>query len=227
MDFSVSDITDNILSGRNLSCIRGDRPIFSDLDFDLPTGRALVLSGANGSGKSSLMKIIAGLLPLQQGTLTYSDETIVGDKDWISHNLCYLAHKNGMKPEMTVAENLAFWANLERHQGDVALEAAKIGIDHCLDLPVSYLSSGQARRAALTRVLCHPGKIWLLDEPTVGLDHGGVELLAGLMNDHLNRGGRILAATHIELGLAPDKTTKLNMSDFAGKPMIMMEDDLL
>lgn len=215
------------MRGHNLTCIRGDRPVFSDLGFELPPGRALILSGPNGSGKSSLMKIIAGLLPTQSGTLSYSDQDILGDKDWISRNICYLAHKNGMKPEMTVAENLAFWANMEHHDGDVRKEAVKIGIDHCLDLPVCYLSSGQARRAALTRVLCHPAKFWLLDEPTVGLDSAGVELLAGLMNDHLKTGGRILAATHIELGIDADKSSILNMSDFSFKAHLDLGENLL
>jgi len=211
MDFSVSDI----LRGHNLACIRGDKLIFSGLEFELPPGRALVLRGANGSGKSSLMKIIAGLLSAEQGRLSLNGEEVLGDKDWISRNICYLAHKNGMKPEMTVAENLRFWAGMEHHDGDIRREAEKIGIDHCLDLPVCYLSSGQARRAALTRVLCHPGRIWLLDEPTVGLDAAGVALLAGLMNHHLERGGRILAATHIELGLNAAKSSILNVSDYA------------
>ena len=217
----------DILRGHNLTCIRGDRPVFSDLDFELPPGRALILSGANGSGKSSLMKIIAGLLPAQSGKISIDDQDILGDKDWISHNICYLAHKNGMKPEMTVAENLAFWANMEHHDGDVRQEAVKIGIDHCLDLPVCYLSSGQGRRAALTRVLCHPGKFWLLDEPTVGLDSAGVDLLANLMNDHLKSGGRILAATHIELGIDSDRSSNLNMSDFSYRAPAIMEEDLL
>ncbi len=215
------------LRGHNLTCIRGDRPIFSGLNFELPPGRALILSGANGSGKSSLMKIIAGLLPAQNGNISFNDRDILGDKDWISHNICYLAHKNGMKPEMTVAENLAFWANMEHHDGDIRQEAMKIGIDHCLGLSVCYLSSGQARRAALTRVLCHPAKFWLLDEPTVGLDSAGVELLAGLMNDHLNAGGCILAATHIELGLDPEKSATLNMSDFTYRAPDIWEEDLL
>ncbi|MBL4612946.1 MAG: heme ABC exporter ATP-binding protein CcmA [Emcibacter sp.] len=223
----MSDISDKSLRGQNLTCIRGDRPVFSDLNFELPPGRALILSGANGSGKSSLMKIIAGLLPSQSGTLTCGTDSILGDKDWVSRNVCYLAHKNGMKPEMTVAENLTFWANLEQHKGDITEEAAKIGIDHCLDLPVSYLSSGQARRAALTRVLCHPGKFWLLDEPTVGLDKAGVALLAGLMNDHLSRGGRILAATHIELDIDSDKSSTLNMSDFYYRAPTILEEALL
>ncbi|PCI32902.1 MAG: heme ABC exporter ATP-binding protein CcmA [Alphaproteobacteria bacterium] len=227
MDFLVSDISTDILSGQGLTCIRGDKPIFSDLAFELAPGQALILNGTNGSGKSSLMKIIAGLLPAEHGTMTYGGEAILGDRDWISHNICYLAHKNGMKPELTVAENLAFWATMEHHDGDIAIEAAKIGIDHCLDLPVCYLSSGQARRAALTRVLCHPGKFWLLDEPTVGLDTAGVELLAGLMNDHLKSGGRILAATHIELGIDPDKSIQLNMSDFSFTASYDPGEDLL
>lgn len=173
------------------------------------------------------MKIIAGLLPAQSGEISYGEQDILGDKDWISHNICYLAHKNGMKPEMTVAENLAFWASMEHHDGDIRQEAAKIGIDHCLDLPVCYLSSGQARRAALTRVLCHPAKFWLLDEPTVGLDSAGVKLLAGIMNDHLDEGGRIIAATHIELGIDPDKSSTLNISDFSYRAPTAWQEDLL
>ncbi|PCJ41360.1 MAG: heme ABC exporter ATP-binding protein CcmA [Alphaproteobacteria bacterium] len=227
MGFSVSDKISDHLSGQNLACIRGDRPVFSNLAFDLPPGRALILLGANGSGKSSLMKIIAGLLPATSGEISIQGQNILGDKDWISQNICYLAHKNGMKPELTVAENLTFWARLERHDGDIREQAVKIGIDHCLDLPVSYLSSGQARRAALTRILCHPGNIWLLDEPTVGLDSDGVALLSGLMNDHLTRGGRILAATHIELGLEADKSSVLNMADFAYQMPDIFEESLL
>lgn len=227
MGFSVSNMSSDHLSGQNLACIRGDRPVFSNLAFDLPPGRALILLGANGSGKSSLMKIIAGLLPAISGEISIQGQNILGDKDWISQNICYLAHKNGMKPELTVAENLTFWARLERHDGDIREQAVKIGIDHCLDLPVSYLSSGQARRAALTRILCHPGTIWLLDEPTVGLDSDGVALLSGLMNDHLRRGGRILAATHIELGLEADKSSVLNMADFAYQMPDIFEESLL
>ena len=217
----------DVFRGQNLTCIRGDRPVFSNLGFELAPGRALILSGANGSGKSSLMKMIAGLLPTLTGTISLGDENILGDMDWISRNICYLAHKNALKTDLTVAENLNFWARMEHHEGAVGEAAAKVGIDACLDLPVCYLSSGQARRAALTRVLCHPGRIWMLDEPTVGLDAAGVTLLSGLMNDHLNTGGRILAATHIELGIDPDKTSTLNMAEFIFKPTLDREEDLL
>ncbi len=223
-------MAENILRGHNLTCIRGDRPIFSNLDFELNPGRALVLRGANGSGKSSLMKMISGLLKIEQGSLSYNGEDVQNDKDWISQNLCYLAHKNGMKPEMTIEENLQFWNRMENsaagsNRSDITQAAKKIGIDHCLDLPVSYLSSGQGRRAALTRVLCHPARTWLLDEPTVGLDHAGVELLANLMNEHLDNGGSILAATHIELGLNMEKTDILNMSEFSFKATFTLDEE--
>lgn len=224
MGFGVDDI----LYGRDLTCIRGGRPVFSDLDFDLAPGRAMILCGANGSGKSSLIKIVAGLLPAERGEISFGAENILGNRDWISHNLCYLAHRNGLKPEMTVAENLAFWAQMDQsdknNSDDIRRQATRIAIDHCLDLPVCYLSSGQARRAALARILCHPGHVWLLDEPTVGLDSEAVQMLARLMNDHLRRGGRIIAATHIELGLDPDKSDELNMSDFACQVPVYQED---
>ncbi len=227
MDFSVNENLPHALRAQNMTCIRGDRAIFSNLEFELPPGRALILNGANGSGKSSLLKIVAGLLQAQNGALFFDHQDILGDQDWISHNICYLDHNNGMKPEMTVAENLIFWAEMAHHHEDVRTAASKVGIDHCLDLPVCYLSSGQARRAAITRVLCHPGQIWLLDEPTVGLDREGVALLAGLMNEHLTQGGRILTATHIELDIDPAKYAILNMSDFAPAISSAYGEDLL
>jgi len=193
--------------------------IFSGLDFAVPPGGALILNGPNGSGKSSLLKIIAALLPAHSGLLSVGSEDILGDRDWISRNLCYLAHKNGLKPDMTVAENLTFWASMMYHDSNIGPNindiAAQVGLAHCRDLAIRFLSSGQARRAALARVLCHPGRIWLLDEPTVGLDANGAALLAGLMNDHLAQGGRILAASHINLGIDPDKSTGLDMADFS------------
>lgn len=216
-----------LLKGQALTCIRGIRPIFSNLEFVLDAGQALVVQGPNGSGKSSLIKIIAGLLSPESGTLSIGDEDIIGDHDWISRNICYLAHKNGLKAEMTVAENMAFWAHLEDHEGDITGAAKTFGIAHCLDLPVGYLSSGQARRAALSRLVCHPASIWLLDEPTVGLDHAGVEMLSAIMNDHLKKGGRIITATHLELGIEAPYCRILNLTDFATTGFSELGEDLL
>lgn len=224
------------LKGQDLTCIRGIRPIFANLEFSLTAGEALILHGPNGSGKSSLIKIIAGLLSPERGGLYSEDYEVTADADWISRNICYLAHKNGLKSEMTVAENMAFWARIQQTPGseiqDIT-EAAKIfGIAHCLDLPVACLSSGQARRVALSRLICHPGMIWLLDEPTVGLDHEGVERLSAIMNDHLAKGGSIVTATHLELGIEEAYCKKLYLPDFANidpadQAFSLAEEDLL
>ncbi|WP_417316695.1 heme ABC exporter ATP-binding protein CcmA [Emcibacter sp.] len=205
-----------ILEANGLCCVRGDFTVFSDLEFSLPRGKALVLRGPNGSGKSTLIKAIAGLLPLLGGSLSCDGEEFTGDGDWISDNICYLAHKNALKGELTVQENIAFWARL-RGTGDRVVEAMiALGIDRLADQPARYLSSGQGRRTALARILCHDASVWLLDEPTVGLDQDGVQKLSRVMTSHLDSGGLIVTATHIDLALPPERVVFLDMGAFSG-----------
>ena len=197
--------------------MRGDFTVFTDLGFSLPRGKALVLRGPNGSGKSTLIKAIAGLLPVRAGFLAWEGEAFTGDGDWIAENICYLAHKNALKPELTVRENIAFWARLHGVEDGIDGAMAALGIDHLGDQPARYLSSGQGRRTALARMVCHRGAIWLLDEPTVGLDQDSVQRLSAVMTSHLDRGGLIVTATHIDLGLARDRSIVLDLGQFSGK----------
>lgn len=192
------------LIAEGLAGERGGEPVFSGVDLALQDGGACVVTGPNGSGKSTLLRVLAGLLPTAGGKARLEG----GGEAFptIAAACHYLGHQNAMKPALTVTENLGFWrdflADAEAGQGisiDEALEAVALGgIGH---LPFGYLSTGQRRRTAIARLLVCRRPIWLLDEPTAGLDKASEERFAGLMRKHLGEGGIIVAATHLPLGL--------------------------
>lgn len=205
-------------SAIDLSVSRGGRFIFNNLNFHLNSGKLLKLVGPNGSGKSTLLKTLAGLLKQQSGDIIHNDLSVLGDHDWASRSICYLAHKNALKNEFTVEENIIFWAEIWATTDQVSSAIKQMGIEYLTDTPVAYLSSGQTRRAALARALCHPGDIWLFDEPTVGLDDQGLKLLSSAMTKHMQGGGMILCATHVDLTIDAGLINILNLGDF--KPLI-------
>ena len=190
------------LQGRGLACVRSGRPVFSGLDFSLHSGQALVLRGPNGSGKSTLLRLVAGLLMPAAGSILWSDASIEEDPDEYRANIHYLGHQTGLKTALTVAENIAFWAQLYGVEAAVEESCARLGLARIADLPVKYLSQGQQRRTALARLVAMPLPLWLLDEPNVGLDDFSNKVLQDLMAEHLASGGMIMAATHTELGIA-------------------------
>lgn len=202
-------------SATNLSVNRGDRPVFQNLSFEIAPGELLKLVGANGSGKSTLLKTLAGLIEAASGDILNSGLSVQGDHEWAAMNICYLGHKNALKREFTVLENIEFWANLWGNQDKITASIHQMGIDYLTDTPVRYLSSGQTRRTALARSLCHGASIWLFDEPTVGLDDQGLSLLAAAMKNHLNGGGMIICATHVDLGLSETPLKTLDLGDYS------------
>lgn len=202
------------LQASKLAVTRGDRPVFQNLGFGLIQGKILKLVGPNGSGKSTLLKALSGLLETNEGDILADDVSILGHTEWLSDNICYLGHKNALKREFTVLENVKFWAKLNGKEDQVTNALRQMGIEYLEDTPARYLSSGQARRAALARALCQNAAIWLFDEPTVGLDEEGLNLLAKAMTSHLNAGGMILCATHVDLGIAEEKIMELNLADY-------------
>jgi heme exporter protein A len=188
------------LSGRGVRCVRGGREVFSGLDFQASSGEALAVIGANGSGKTSLLRMIAGLLTIADGSIGLEG----GESELtLPEQAHYLGHRDALKPALSVIENLAFWRDF---LGGEAFDARKslieVGLDHAVDLPAAYLSAGQRRRLSIARLLAVRRPIWLLDEPTNALDAAGQNMFAALMNDHLARGGLIVAATHAPLGIA-------------------------
>ncbi|NGX97583.1 MAG: heme ABC exporter ATP-binding protein CcmA [Candidatus Afipia apatlaquensis] len=188
------------LTGQGLECVRGGRSIFSGLDFEVPAGQALAVTGVNGAGKSSLLRIVAGLLPAAGGAMTLEG----GEAELtLPEQAHYLGHRDALKPSLTVLENLDFWRNFlggEAIDGTASLEA--VGLGHAVHLPSAFLSAGQRRRLSIARLIAVNRPVWLLDEPTSALDTAGQAMVADLMGAHLRSGGIILAATHGPLGIA-------------------------
>jgi heme exporter protein A len=195
------------LTGDNLVCSRGGREVFRGVSFTLKGGEALLVTGRNGAGKSSLLRMIAGLVRIAGGTLALEGgepEAAIGEQ---AH---YLGHLDALKPALTVAENLQFWAEfLGPATGDVEPALEAVDLAPLGDLPAAYLSAGQRRRLSIARLVAVPRAIWLLDEPTSALDAASQTRLAGLMRRHLNSGGMIIAAAHGAIGLERARELKM------------------
>ncbi|HXW25208.1 MAG TPA: heme ABC exporter ATP-binding protein CcmA [Xanthobacteraceae bacterium] len=187
------------ISASNLGCVRGDREVFSNVNFGVSSGHALAVVGPNGAGKSSLLRLVAGLVRVTSGRLTLEG----GDPELtVPEQAHYLGHQDALKPSLSVAENLAFWIRY-LGTGETApldpLEA--LGLAPIRDLPAGYLSAGQRRRLSIARLVAVRRPIWLLDEAAAALDQAAQARLIELMRAHLAGGGLILAATHAPLGL--------------------------
>ena len=187
------------LSGRGVKCVRGGREVFSGLDFEVSSSEVLAVTGPNGSGKTSLLRLVAGLLMPTEGTIALEG----GEAELtLAEQAHYLGHRDALKPALSVLENLSFWRDfLGGEVADASESLEAVGIDHAMHLPAAYLSAGQRRRLSLARVLAVRRPVWLLDEPTAALDAVGQELFSRLMRGHLARGGLIMAATHGPLGI--------------------------
>jgi heme exporter protein A len=188
------------LIAENLGGERGGETVFSGIGFALGGGQALIVTGPNGSGKSTLLRIIAGLLPAAEGRAFIEGG---GDEFPSVASAChYLGHQNAMKTALSLAENLRFWRDF-LGEGFLGIEEAleTVGLGGIGHLPFGYLSTGQRRRAAIDKLLVSRRPLWLLDEPTAGLDKASEERFGGLMKKHCGEGGIIVAATHLPLGL--------------------------
>ncbi|MGH6673385.1 MAG: heme ABC exporter ATP-binding protein CcmA [Xanthobacteraceae bacterium] len=195
------------LSAAQLACHRGGRDVFTGISFSLGSGELLAVTGRNGAGKSSLLRIIAGLVRVAGGKILLEG----GDPELtIAEQAHYLGHQDALKPALSVGENLRFWTGFlsaEKAEISAALEA--VGLVSLIDLPAGYLSAGQRRRLSIARVLAIKRPIWLLDEPMSTLDAAAQERLAALMRAHLGDDGLILAATHGSLGVDASQELQL------------------
>ncbi|PSL21671.1 heme ABC exporter ATP-binding protein CcmA [Shimia abyssi] len=191
------------LKVQDLTITRGGIPVLEGLNFALEPGRALILRGPNGVGKTTLLRTIAGLQPPLSGTV-----------DCPSESFAYAAHSDGLKAMLTVSENLNYWAQVFG-QKDINRAVSTFNLDALVDRMAGTLSAGQKRRLGLARLLVTGRPIWVLDEPTVSLDTASVALFADAVRAHLKTGGSALMATHIDLGL--EEADVLDVGPFRAK----------
>jgi heme exporter protein A len=191
-----------VFAGDGLACWRGGGLVFSDLAFSVEAGGALVIVGPNGAGKSSLLRLMAGLAPPSEGTLRWDGADIGDDPDAHRLRLHFVGHQDALKPALTVAETLSFWAHFRGGRAGLAGRVARalfaFGLERLAELPVRHLSQGQRRRLALARLIASPAQLWLLDEPAAGLDRAAAALLAGAIAAHRGNGGIVALALHDE-----------------------------
>lgn len=191
-----------IFQGRDIACERGERLIFSGLNFQISPGQALVLRGPNGCGKTSLLRLAATLIRTAAGQLTWDGADVAEEPEAHRSRLHFVGHQDAVKGALTVRENIKVWAHVRGAAGDrVDAAMTAFGIGHLADTPAQYLSAGQHRRTALARLIASRAPLWLLDEPTVSLDADGTACLQRAIADHRADNGMVMAATHIELGL--------------------------
>jgi heme exporter protein A len=190
-----------LLEAREINCWRGDRHILRDVSFGVRAGEFLKLTGPNGVGKTTLIRIVCGLLPPENGTVLWRGKRVSSSNDEYHIEMAYLGHLNSLKADLTARENLRFLAGLRQSLSDADIDAAldRVGILSRGDLVARSLSAGQKRRLALARLLLSGAMLWILDEPVTNLDTAGIELVEELITEHVNKGGLALAAAHQRL----------------------------
>jgi len=203
-----------MLEAMNLGCARGERRLFSGLNFSLPAGTFLQAFGPNGSGKTSLLRIVCGLTAPAAGEVRWDGTNIRRLGEEYFAQIAYVAHQNGIKDELDPVENLRISCGvagnaLSKRKAQVVLE--RVGLSKQKDLPARLLSAGQRRRLALSRLLASPAKLWILDEPLASLDDDGATLARKLISEHLTNDGMAIIATHQEMGLSAGQMQRIEL----------------
>ena len=204
-----------MLHGINLACVRGDRELFRDVNFSLEAGGLMQVRGPNGSGKTSLLRMLCGLSNPAAGEIRWGDAPIRALDGEYYAAMTYIGHLSGTKDDLTVIENLCIssaLAGFEIEAGQAKEALNHIGLRGREALPVKVLSQGQRRRVALARLLVCKTPLWILDEPLVALDVSAVKLIQELLERHLKEGGMVVMTTHQEIDITAVSTTQLHLA---------------
>ena len=203
-----------MLEVRDLEVMRGDHRLFSNLGFSLQGGELLRLRGSNGSGKTSLLRTVCGLLEPSEGEVLWNGESIRSQRDEFNRSLTYLGHHNGIKAELTGFENLRLSNTLSGNdvsEDQIYDALGEIGLAGREDLPSHVLSQGQKRRGALARLLLSDADLWVLDEPFTALDVKAVEMLSQLIEQHLQKGRMVIFTTHQEVAIRAGESREIDL----------------
>lgn len=185
------------LTADALTLFRGDRCLFKGLSFALNPGELLLLKGRNGSGKTSFLRAIAGLLELESGSVVWNKIAVTREPQVFKNSLVWMAHQVGFKGDLTLLENLHFEAALRPQSGqDIEDVLNRLGLNRLKRLPMRSLSAGQRRRVALARMLLSEAQLWIMDEPVTNLDSEGRALVMELVGEHLAADGMVIMAAH-------------------------------
>lgn len=207
-----------MLQVRDLECRRGDASLFSAMNFELGAGQLMHVKGSNGSGKTSLMRIVCGLFEPAGGTVTWRGEDIRQLRDEFNRELTYIGHLNGIKDELTAVENLTIYARfagLGVEEPRIRDALYQMGLKGRADLPSKVLSQGQKRRVALARLLLGGTTLWILDEPFTALDTRAVNLLQTVITNHLGAGGMVMFTTHQDVEISAGAHCHINLDAWA------------
>lgn len=203
-----------VLQAAGLACIRDERTLFSDLDFTLSRGQVMVLEGRNGSGKTSLLRILCGIRMPDEGSVLWGGEDIFRLRNEYHEHVTYVGHKDGIKQDLTALENLTVARAFGPANPDLGLEEAleKVDLHGYEDVPTRNLSAGQQRRLALARLLVTHTTLWILDEPFTSLDRHGIGIVERLLHEHVAGGGMAAFTTHHRVSFDDRSVVRINLS---------------
>ncbi|MFC1664393.1 cytochrome c biogenesis heme-transporting ATPase CcmA [Pseudomonadota bacterium] len=197
----------------DLTCIRDDRCLFSELNFSLSPGQMVQIEGSNGSGKTSLLRLACGLSLPESGSIRWNGEDIQDNRPQFLANIAYIGHVHGVKSELTALENLRMdWALMHKPMQNTPMHAlARVGLTGFEDIPCRMLSAGQRRRVGLARLLISTATFWILDEPLTSIDQSGHLEIESLLIEHLSRGGMVLLTSHQKIEVPDQHSTSIQL----------------